>query len=267
MPDYNQISNQTSKQTSRQNSHANFLVRVFRTARIVAHTFTGLFVASIVLSLVNMQRKKSIVKWWCSGLLRAFHIKVKAFGDLPNANIQGAMFVANHVSWADIHALNSMIPLRFVAKSDIKNWPVFGYLVTKANTLFIDRSKRQAAGRIVETVSNSLSAGDNLCYFPEGTTTDGTHMLPFKSSVLQAAINAKTHVWPVAIRYVNKDGSINTAMAYAGETSMIESMKLIIMQKNAIVELHFLAPIQAAGRDRRELTDAAFAAIKAKLIL
>ena len=252
--------------------HCHSLIRAYRTARIVVHTITGLIVASAVLPLVNVQRKRGIIKCWCGGLLRAFHIQVKVLGDLPRINIesmhtQGAMIVANHVSWADIHALNSLIPLRFVAKSDIRNWPIFGYLVTKANTLFIDRSKRQAAGRIVETVSNSLMAGDNLCYFPEGTTTDGTHMLPFKSSVLQAAINANTQIWPVAIRYVNADGSINTEMAYAGETSMIESMKLIIMQKNALVELHFLAPIQASDRDRRELTDAAFAAIKAKLAL
>ena len=234
-------------------------------ARIIVHTIIGLIVASVVLPLVNITRKRRIIKWWCVGLLRAFHIQVNTFGSLPPADTQGVMFVANHISWADIHALNSLIPLRFVAKSDIKHWPVFGYLVTKANTLFIDRSKRQAAGRIVETVSNSLIAGDNLCYFPEGTTTDGTHMLPFKSSVLQAAINAKTHIWPVAIRYINADGSINSEMAYAGETTMIESMKLIVMQKNAIVELHFLAPIQAFGRDRRALTDAAFAAINAKL--
>ena len=248
-------------------THANSWICAFRTARIISHTITGLIVASAILPLVSVQRKQGIVKWWCGGLLRAFHIKVNTFGHLPPANTHGAMFVANHVSWADIHALNSLIPLRFVAKSDIKSWPIFGYLVTKANTLFIDRSKRQAAGRIVETVSNSLSAGDNLCYFPEGTTTDGTHMLPFKSSVLQAAINAKTHVWPVAIRYVNIDGSINTEMAYAGQTSMIESMKLIIMQQNAVVELHFYAPIQATNRNRRELTDAAFATINTKLTL
>ena len=245
--------------------HCHPLTRAYRTAHIFIHTITGLIVASAVLPLVNIPRKRRIIKWWCGGLLRAFHIQVNTFGSLPPASTQGVMFVANHVSWADIHALNSLIPLRFVAKSDIKDWPIFGYLVTKANTLFIDRSKRQAAGRIVETVMDSLKAGDNLCYFPEGTTSDGTHIFPFKSSVLQAAINANSQIWPVAIRYINADGSINTEMAYAGDTSMIDSMKQVIAQKNALVELHFLAPMQAYGRNRRELTDAAFQAIKAKL--
>ena len=248
-------------------THAHLLTRLYRTARIFLHTIIGLIVASAVLPLVNITRRRSIIKWWCGNLLRAFHIRVRTFGSLPPANTQGVMFVANHVSWADIHALNSLIPLRFVAKSDIQHWPIFGYLVTKANTLFIDRSKRQQAGRIVETVSDSLKAGDNLCYFPEGTTSEGTQIFPFKSSVLQAAINANTQIWPVAIKYVNTDGSINTEMAYAGETSMIDSMKMVIAQKNAIVELYFLPPIQAAGNDRRTLTDAAFQVIRTKLSL
>jgi 1-acyl-sn-glycerol-3-phosphate acyltransferase len=226
-----------------------------------------LVIAAIVLPLCSNARKLGLVQWWCGGLLRAFHIQVKTFGDLPPANTNGVMFIANHVSWADIHALNSKIALRFVAKSDIKDWPIFGYLVTKANTLFIDRSKRQEAGRIVDTVAQSLIAGDNLCYFPEGTTTDGRQIVPFKSSVLQAAINANASIWPVAIRYVNQDGSINTEMAYAGETTMIESMKLVIAQKNALVELHFLPPMQADGRDRRVLTEAVYQAIKTKLAL
>ena len=199
--------------------------------------------------------------------MRAFNIKVHIFGDLPVANIQGVMFVANHVSWADIHALNSLLKLRFIAKSDITSWPIFGYLAKKTNALFIDRSKRQEAGRLVQTAANSLLAGDNLGYFPEGTTTDGKQVLPFKSSVLQAAISANSHVWPIAIRYLNADGSLNTAMAYAGETSLVESMRAVLNVKNPLVELHFLPAIQATGQNRRDLTAAAYQAIIAKLAL
>lgn len=217
--------------------------------------------------MLSNESKKSLIKWWCSGLLRAFHIKVKTFGTLPPASTKGVMFVANHVSWADIHALNSQIASRFIAKAEIRNWPVFGYLASKANPLFIDRSKRQVAAKLVETTAESLVDGDNLCFFPEGTTTDGTHVLAFKSSVLQAAINAKTIIWPVAIRYVNLDGSINTAMAYAGETGLVESMQRIIRQKNAVVELHFLTPMNASNQNRRDLTQQSYDVIMTKLAL
>ena len=245
------------------------LTKYYRIFRIIIHTFTGLIIAAIIFPLLQNNAKHNIkpklIKWWCGGLLHAFNIQVKVFGDLPAKNIKSVLFVANHVSWADVHALNSKILLRFIAKSDIKSWPIFGYLVSKANTLFIDRSKRQEAGKIVSVTSASLVAGDNLCFFPEGTTTDGTHILPFKSSVLQAAIDAKTVVWPVAIRYVNLDGSINTQMAYAGETTLMESMQAILNVKNPIVELHFLTPIGTNGQNRRDLTQSSLNAIKTKL--
>ena len=252
---------------------SNQFTRIYRISRILIHTTTGLTIAAVVLPFIQKSTKLSLIKWWCGGLLRAFNIKVITFGDLPAADIQGVMFVANHISWSDIHALNSLIPLRFIAKSDIKNWPIFGYLVQKADTLFIDRNKRHDAGRIVDITAESLIAGDNLCFFPEGTTTDGTGMnglegarvLPFKSSVLQAAIDANTQVWPVAIKYVNTDGSINTAMAYAGETTLIASMQQVIMQKNPVVELHFLTPLATEGQNRRDITQTAYDAIVAKL--
>lgn len=246
-----------------QDSH--LIVRAYRVLRIFLHTITGLIIAAAILPMMNKASKKSLIKWWCGGLLRAFHIKVLTMGNLPPASTKGVMFVANHVSWADIHALNSQIALRFIAKAEIRNWPIFGYLSQKADALFIDRSKKQVAGKIVDITSTCLADGDNLCFFPEGTTTDGKQVLAFKSSVLQAAINANTIIWPVAIRYVNADGSINTAMAYAGDIGLVESMRQIIRQKKAIVELHFLPPIQASNQNRRDLTLQAYDAIVTKL--
>ncbi len=244
---------------------SSLISQIYRVTRVFIHTITGLIIAAVFLPVLGESAKKKLIKWWCGGLLRAFHIKVVTFGDLPPAATKGVMFVANHISWSDIHALNSKIALRFIAKAEIRSWPIFGYLAYKANPLFIDRSKRQVAAKIVDITAASLVQGDNLCFFPEGTTTDGKQVLTFKSSVIQAAINANSLIWPVAIRYVNLDGSINTAMAYAGETGLVESMKQVIKQKNAIVELHFLMPINAAGQNRRDLTQSAYDVIVAKL--
>jgi 1-acyl-sn-glycerol-3-phosphate acyltransferase len=244
-----------------------FLTQYYRIARIIIHTIVGLMLAAIALPFVSKKNKLALIQWWCKGLLGTFNIKVIVIGNVPPLHIQGAMLICNHVSWADIHVLNSLVRLRFIAKSEIKSWPVFGYLVQKANTLFIDRSKRQEAGRIVDIATSSLKAGDNLCFFPEGTTSVGTQILPFKSSVLQAAINANATVWPIAIRYVNAEGSVDIRMAYAGETTMAESMKAVIAVKNPIVECHFLAPIYTQGLDRRALTEATFQAIKSTLAL
>ena len=173
------------------------------------------------------------------------------------------MFVANHISWADIHALNSIIPVRFIAKLEIKSWPVFGYLVTKSGTLFINRTIRRDAARIVEMTTDSLRELENVCFFPEGTTTDGTHVLTFKSSIIQAAVDANASLWPLAIYYPTADGQPNLTMAYAGETTMIESMDQILRLRYPVVELHFLEPIVCAGQTRQAVCHQAREAIVA----
>ena len=225
----------------------------------MAHTLLGLTIASIVLPLSTASYRARLIQWWCKNLLAAFNLRVSSYGHIParNAQLSKTMFVANHISWSDIHAINSIVALRFIAKSEIRNWPVFGYLVSKANTLFIDRSNKRDAKRTIDVAVQSLLAGDNLCLFPEGTTTDGSILHPFKGSLIQAAIEAKASIWPVAIRYPHPDGGVNINVAYAGETTLMQSMQKILAQKQPVVELHFLKPITAedvAKRDRRELT-------------
>lgn len=239
----------------------NRITRYFRISRITIHVSIGVMTASVVFPWASQPLKLRLTKWWCGHLLAAFNMRVTSHGHVPllNQAMTSTMVVANHISWADIHALNSIVPLRFIAKSEIKHWPVIGYLASKADVLFIERTKRQHAARIVHQAANCLEKGDNLCVFPEGTTTDGATILPFKSSVIQAAIQAKAAIQPVAIRYPNANGGVNIDMAYAGETTMKESMLLILSQKNPVVELHFLAPIHTtelahASKDRQELT-------------
>lgn len=241
--------------------HTPTLIRYFRITRVIIHTLVGLLIAAGLLPLVNTKQRGQIIQWWCRRLLSCFNIQVKVFGKLPNHTTQQTMFVANHISWADIHALNSLIPVRFIAKLEIKSWPVFGYLVTKSGTLFINRTIRKDAARIVDMTTESLLDHENVCFFPEGTTTDGTHVLPFKSSIIQAAVDANATIWPLTIYYPTPNGEPNLTMAYAGETTMIESMDQILRLRYPVVELHFLEPITCAGQTRQAVSHQARAAI------
>lgn len=235
------------------------VTRYFRASRVATHILVGVLVAFVLMPVVSKSAKLRITKWWSGRLLVAFNLRVICHGHTPlnYEQLSKTIFVANHISWTDIQALNSIISLRFIAKSDIENWPVLKFLIKGANTIFIDRSKRQDAARTLNVAVLSLKSGDNLCFFPEGTTTDGTEIKPFKSSLMQAAIDANATIRPVAIRYPNLDGSINTGVAYAGETTMLESIQSILLQKSPVVELHFLEPIKVMDvtkKDRRELT-------------
>lgn len=239
----------------------------YRLFRILTHTLLGILIVATSWPITEEKTRVALTKWWCRKLLKCFNITVVTFGELPLANTSNNMFLANHVSWVDIYALNSIMPLQFIAKSDINHWPILGYLVRKSGTIFINRSSRKDTSRIVETTTQRLLAGANVGFFPEGTTTDGTSLAPFKSSIVQAAINAGAKLRPVAIRYPLPNDGINTQMAYAGETTLGESMMNVLSQKKPMVELHFLMPIDTQLDNRQLLTQSAFESITKTLSL
>lgn len=227
---------------------------------MILHTIVGFIIAGLMLPFAKKSLKLKLISWWCKHLLGAFNIRLSYTGNVPQKpqTLQNCLVVANHISWADIHALTSLLPVRFIAKAEIKTWPIFGYLA-KTNALFIDRAKRHDAAKTVNATKQSLMSGDNICLFPEGTTTDGTQLKPFKSSLIQAAIEAKSTILPVVIRYTLADGSVNTEAAYAGDITLPESMQLMLSQKKPTVNLHFLVPISHESYlnqhlDRRGLT-------------
>lgn len=253
--------------SSNKHKKSNLPTRIFRILRMLLHTLYGALIAIFILPGCSARQRDFIISRWAKSLLQVMHIHIKVIGGKPDSHSTGVMFVGNHISWIDIHALNSVRAVRFISKAEVRDWPVFGWLAAKANTLFIDRSKKQDTARIVETATESLLAKDCLCYFPEGTTTDGSELKVFKGSLMQAAINANATVWPFVIRYPGADGKPNTDMAYYDDMTLVESMWLILSLQQPYVELEFLQPINAAGYDRRALTLAARHAISSKLAL
>ncbi|HCU85671.1 MAG TPA: 1-acyl-sn-glycerol-3-phosphate acyltransferase, partial [Methylophilus sp.] len=126
-------------------------------------------------------------------------------------------------------------------------------------------TRNRDAARVVNICSHALKLNDNLCVFPEGTTTEGLSVLPFKSSLIQAAIEANTKIIPVAIHYPLPDGQPNLDVAYAGDTSIIESMNAYLKMQQPTVHLHFGTPIAASGQSRQQLAQQAHAQITATL--
>lgn len=235
--------------------------------RMLLHMAYGLFIAGAILPWVNSSRKNRIISRWCRGLLSVLNIGIVSHGNIPDKNLGNVMFVANHISWVDIFALNSVRTMRFIAKADIRSWPIAGWLSEKSNTLFTERARRQDASRMVEITADCLRNGDCLCLFPEGTTSDGSQILAFKGSLIQSAIDAESYIWPVAIRYPHSYGGLNKEMAYYGDVGLLQSLKQVLSQQAPMVELHFLSPIKAEGQERRSLARAARQAIADQLNL
>ena len=246
-------------------THSSLIVRIIRISRIILHTFYGAFLSIFILPTLTTKQRNWMISYWSRRLLNMMNIQIQIWGNPPNHDLVSTMFVGNHVSWLDIHVLNSLSAVRFIAKAEIRNWPIFGWLAQQANTLFIERENKKDAVRVIENATKSLIKGDCLCFFPEGTTTDGTELLRFKGSLMQAPINAKVEIWPFVIEYPNKNGSPNKDMAFAGETTLLESIWRIVSLSHPKAIITFLPPISSAGHERRGLTIAARHAIATHL--
>ena len=143
--------------------------------------------------------------------LRLFRVRIEVRGALAR---EGPVLVlANHVSWLDISVLGSLAPLSFVAKSEVAGWPVVGLFARMQRTVFIERGRRTHTAEVNKVVATRLGEGDVMVLFPEGTTSDGNRVLPFRSSLVGAARmalaelgTASVQLQPLAITYVRRNG-------------------------------------------------------------
>jgi 1-acyl-sn-glycerol-3-phosphate acyltransferase len=241
------------------------LTRTFRAVRLLLHIISGL-IQSAIYPHVDQQWQRRMAKNWSARLLSILSIRLRYQGMPPVPEIPRAMLAANHVSWLDVYSLQTVCPARFVAKAEIRAWPLLGWLSRNAGTLFIERTKRSDTARINKHIGEALEIGDRVAVFPEGTTGDGTALMHFHASLLQPAVTVSAMLYPVAIRYMNMAGEISTAAPYVN-ISMMESLRRILREPWINVELIFGNPINSSGKNRRELARGAEQAIASALSL
>lgn len=221
------------------------------------HMLAAAAILRMVFPRASGPRKRALVRWWSAKLVRIVGVEVRVEGEPPGESESGAMIAANHVSWLDIFAVSSVRATRFIAKSEIRDWPIAGWIVERSGTLFVRRERRRDTARINEQVRAALAEGDRVGLFPEGLTTEGDQLLPFHSSLFEPAVVNRARVHPCAIRYENADGSLCRQMAFAGELSFTQSLALVIRQRGVVARISFAAPIDTAGQSRREVAQAA----------
>jgi 1-acyl-sn-glycerol-3-phosphate acyltransferase len=239
-------------------------VTCYRWTRTCVHVLAGVATTMVVFPLVSETRKRRLVKRWSARLLRILKVEARVDGELaaPGGNV---LVVANHISWLDIFVLNAHHPVRFVAKAELAKWPVVSRMIRGAGTVFIERERRRDTHRVNHQMARVLGGGDVVAIFPEGTTTYGTEVLPFKSSLLQPIVEAEGHVQPVAIRYRTLDGEIAMAPTYVGDTSFAASFWAVCGERRLTVELTARPALPARAKHRRELARAAEASIRRAL--
>ena len=219
-----------------------------------------MLILRLVFPRASAAQRRRLVHWWSAKLMRICGVAVHAEGTPPGAG-EPAMVAANHVSWLDIFAISSAHPTRFIAKSEVRDWPLAGWIAERAGTLFIRRDRRRDTARINDMVHEALGRGDCVGLFPEGTTTEGDRILKFHSSLFEPAVANGARVYPAAIRYQHADGSLCRAIAYVGELSFVQSLALVLRQRHVVARISFAPVIDAARLGRREIAAAAQARV------
>jgi 1-acyl-sn-glycerol-3-phosphate acyltransferase len=180
--------------------------------------------------------------------LKVFSVVTASEGAPPVAGL----FVTNHLSYLDILVLVSLMPAVFVAKSEVKSWPVFGWFASLAGTLFVVRAKRSDVSRMNSEIERILNSGDVLVLFPEGTSWNGNEVLPFKSSLLEPIVGSKHALTVAHISYALADGNVASDICYWGDMTFFPHLVKLMTKKQIKARVCF-APVLKPASDRKEL--------------
>jgi 1-acyl-sn-glycerol-3-phosphate acyltransferase len=216
------------------------------------HLGVGVVLAGLAFPLLRPAQRDRVIMAWARRLLGVLGVRVQA--SAPPSLPGGALLVCNHVSWLDVYLIYAVARVHFVSKSEVRAWPVAGWLAHKTGTLFLERGRRADTARINAEMRALMQSGAWVAVFPEGTTSDGRGLRRFLPSLLQPAVALNCPVLPAALRYRTLEGAYSAAPAYIDEISLWQSLKQIVGEPGIVAELHLGEPILPNGH-RRELAE------------
>jgi 1-acyl-sn-glycerol-3-phosphate acyltransferase len=233
----------------------------------IACAFALFFAGTLPMALLQLialrtgwLSEKTIPRLWHRLVLKCLGIRVKVSGALSDK--RPLLVAANHVSWADIMLIGAHADVRYIAKADVAGWPGISKIATLNRTVFVERERRGKAGEQASEIAERLRSGDVLVLFPEGTTADGTFMLPFKTSLFGAAApsrhdNSSVWIQPVGLAYLRRQGSAmgredRALTSWAGGEDLLPHILRLLRERAIDAELRFGEPIELKpGGDRK----------------
>jgi 1-acyl-sn-glycerol-3-phosphate acyltransferase len=221
--------------------------------RLIGQVFKGCFILLLIFPWLKAEQRHQSIRQWCKQLLGIFQMRLTVIGaeQIEDAHY---LMAANHISWIDIHVINAFKPHYFVAKSEVASWPIFGWMAKQLGTLFIERGKSNSIRNMVQEIAVQLNQ-KAICIFPEGTSTDGKYVAPFKSNLFEAAIVANAPVYALAIRYFDvQTGNKTTAPAFIGDMGLLDSMWNLICSPPICAEIRISAKLPLLN-DRKALAE------------
>ena len=241
------------------------LMPVWGLARLAWHLMVGLLKVALLFPFLSDLGRERRVQRWSRQLVAICGVSFSVNDHAQREPVSPALIVCNHISWLDIFVINTIHPCRFVAKSDIRGWPLIGWLCENTGTIFIARGKQRDVRRIYAGLVKSIHDGERVAFFPEGTTAPQGTVLPFHANLFEAAIEAEVPVQPYALRYLDVDGGLHDSADFIGEMTFVDSVIAILKSGGMRAELIRLPAISTEGAHRRQLAATAHALVAAAL--
>ncbi len=238
------------------------VLRVTLMAVAIISVTLALLPFQIIASRLQRFWHKSLPMFWQGLMCKLLGLRVHTHGEMPNG--RPLLLVSNHISWTDILVLGSLGQISFIAKSEVKTWPVFGVFARLQNTVFIERDQKKQSGAQAQAIAQRLKDGDVLVLFAEGTTSDGNHVLPFKSSLFGAAKVALLDapdgyvlVQSVSIAYTKLHGIPmgryhRTVAGWPGNVGLVKHLMGVIRAGAIDVEVTFGEPHKVSKTTSRK---------------
>ncbi|MFO7641217.1 MAG: lysophospholipid acyltransferase family protein [Candidatus Competibacteraceae bacterium] len=220
--------------------------RLWRAPLVALHVLVGIGIAALLRPGRNGLVSCRPLALWSRVLCGILGVRISVAGHPQDG---AGLFVANHVSWLDIFCIASVCPTHFLAKREVADWPLFGWLSRRAGTAFIRRGGDNGASEASGQLTWRLRNGGRMLVFPEGTSTTGETVRHFYPRLFQAAIHARCPVQAIALRYPWGEG-VHPEAPFVGDATLLPHLWRLLGERRIVAELCFHASLSVRGQTR-----------------
>ena len=243
--------------------------RFVKSLRVVALFGHASFLVAVRFPGWQKSQRLAAIQRWARQVLAVLEIEVLSQSPSGRQTPEGfaGLVVCNHLSWLDILVLQSLIPGSFVAKTEVRRWPVVGYLAQSCSTIFVNRSSPRSAHSMVEDTAAAIAQGYAVVVFPEGTSSDGSRLGTFHANIFESAIRARCEVQLLTLKYLDRStGEVAPAAHFIDDMTLLASIQSVMAQSTIRAQVQIGDCISAQGHSRKSLVQLSHEKIRAQLL-
>ena len=226
---------------------------IFKSVLMAFHLLLAVILCLVMIVLPKNIRHM-IIQYWAKRLLRILKIKITLSGEvLKFLGKDSYLVVSNHISWLDIPVIFSLKPMTFVSASDVKTWPIIGMLAKISGAIFVERNRKSSLVEVIQAMNHHFkNEKRSICIFPEGVTSNGYQVLPFKSNLFQSAFESNVLLLPLSIKY-KENNVLTNRTSFHGSTTLFQSFKRVAKSNLIKVVIDIGRPIEPS-QSRKDLS-------------